>query len=118
MELKQTLRELGEATGESVLVEYLMLAGINDTPQAETLLASWLDGLRVKLNLIPYNAPLENPALGTVDMSLRGTPRPDRESFAQRMRDRGIPTTMRYSLGAEIGAACGQLAARPTSTPG
>ncbi|MCL4155700.1 UNVERIFIED_CONTAM: hypothetical protein GTU68_032371, partial [Idotea baltica] len=112
-ELKRTVSTIGERTGAMVLIEYLMLAGVNDTPRAERALSSWLEGLRVKLNLIPYNPPGGNGELGTVDTSLQGTVRADRERFAQRMRDRGIPTTLRYSLGSEIAAACGQLAVRP-----
>lgn len=113
-ELRQSLKGFGARTGAKVLVEYLLLEGVNDGLEDELALHEWLLGLPVKLNLIPYNRPGQLGPGSSVDPSLRPTPRPAREAFAARMRARGVPTTLRYSLGSEISAACGQLAARPT----
>ena len=41
--------------------------------------------------------------------NLRGTPQPRREQFANRLKAAGFDTTLRYSLGSDIAAACGQL---------
>ncbi len=112
-ELRRTVQSIGESAGAQVLVEYLLLEGVNDGVQDELNLATWLEGLPVKLNLIPYNPPLERTSLGTVDFDLRATQRAAREAFAGRLRERGFSTTLRYSLGSEISAACGQLAVRP-----
>jgi 23S rRNA (adenine2503-C2)-methyltransferase len=113
-DLRQSLIDFGAATGAKVLVEYLLLAGVNDGPEDEEALCQWLAGLPVKLNLIPYNRPGQLGPGSSVDPSLRPTARPEREAFAARIRARGVPTTLRYSLGSEISAACGQLAVRPT----
>jgi 23S rRNA (adenine2503-C2)-methyltransferase len=40
---------------------------------------------------------------------LRTTERPQRDAFAAILRDADFVTTIRYSLGADIAAACGQL---------
>lgn len=110
-ELRRTVRAIGEQTGELVLIEYLLLKGVNDGPEDERALVAWLKGLPVKLNLIPYNRPTAGPSGGSVDPLLEPTPQPARESFARRLRDGGVPTTLRHSLGGDIAAACGQLAA-------
>jgi 23S rRNA (adenine2503-C2)-methyltransferase len=59
----------------------------------------------VHVNLIPYN-PIQTAP------SLRTTERPERDSFAAVLREAGFITTIRYSLGADIAAACGQLVQR------
>ena len=55
--------------------------------------------------MIPYN-PIE----GAPD--LVGSDQATREQFAQRLKLAGLPTTIRYSLGADVAAACGQLVQR------
>jgi 23S rRNA (adenine2503-C2)-methyltransferase len=52
--------------------------------------------------LIPYNPIAAAP-------ELRSTERPERDAFAGILRAAGFTTTIRYSLGADIAAACGQL---------
>ena len=46
-----------------------------------------------------------------------GTPLPEVERFAARLRAAGIATTIRVNRGIEIGAACGQLAAEHAGQP-
>ena len=103
-ELRRAAREVGRLTGGRVLVEYLLLAGLTDRPEDEAALCEWLEGLPVHLNLLPYNALASAPQLVP-------TPREAREAFAARMRARGIRTTLRRSLGGDVAAACGELAA-------
>ena len=64
-------------------------------------LIDWLDGLNVHVNLIPFN-PI-------ADSDLRGTPREAIFAFSAMLKGAGLKTTTRYSLGQDIGAACGQL---------
>jgi 23S rRNA (adenine2503-C2)-methyltransferase len=82
-----------------------MLAGVNDSLADASELAAWIDGLKVHVNLIPYNPIATAP-------HLRTTERAQRDRFAEVLRSAGFITTIRYSLGADIAAACGQLVQR------
>ncbi len=83
------------------MIEYLMLAGVNDRDEDLQALETWLRGIPAHINIIPFN---EYPGC-----RLRGTPQAEREHFANRLKAAGFDTTLRYSLGADIAAACGQL---------
>ncbi len=92
-----------ELRRRKVFVEYVLLAGVNDSPAAARALASLLDSRTFKVNLIPYNPT------GTFDGSSRQTI----EAFKREL-DRGrIPATVRLTRGRDIEAACGQLASVP-----
>lgn len=95
--------------GTSLMIEYLLLADVNDSLDDARELAQWLNGLRVHVNLIPYN-PIDDAP------DLRATERPQRLAFARALQAVGVPTTIRYSLGADIAAACGQLVQRQSAT--
>lgn len=101
-ELRRAIAKASEIQRSTVMVEYLMLAGVNDSSADAHALASWLGGLDVHVNLIPYNPIVTAP-------ELRTTERPERDAFAAILREAGFVTTIRYSLGADIAAACGQL---------
>jgi 23S rRNA (adenine2503-C2)-methyltransferase len=84
-----------------VFVEYVLLAGVNDSPEHARELAALLDGRMFKVNLIPYNPT------GMYGVS----PRAAIDAF-KRVLDRArIPATVRLTRGPDIEAACGQLAA-------
>jgi 23S rRNA (adenine2503-C2)-methyltransferase len=106
---KYSLDELRAAVGavnriqqNTVMIEYLMLEGLNDSTDDARELAAWLTGLDAHVNLIPYN-PIESAP------HLRTTERAERDAFAEILRAAGFVTTIRYSLGADVAAACGQL---------
>jgi 23S rRNA (adenine2503-C2)-methyltransferase len=101
-ELRGAIAKVNQIQNNSVMIEYLMLAGVNDSQDDARELASWLDGLDVHVNLIPYN-PIESAP------QWRTTEQPERDAFASILRAAGFTTTIRYSLGADIAAACGQL---------
>jgi 23S rRNA (adenine2503-C2)-methyltransferase len=90
-----------EATGREVTFEYVLLGGVNDSPEHARALARLLRGTRSTVNLIPWNRvpelPFEPPA--------EGVP----ERFARILRAAKIPATIRWSRGADASAACGQL---------
>jgi 23S rRNA (adenine2503-C2)-methyltransferase len=86
-----------------LMVEYLLLDGLTDTDQDLYELRAFLRGLPVHVNLIPYNPIDEAPAL-------RGTTPARQHAFAAGLTQAGFVVTVRYSLGADIAAACGQLA--------
>lgn len=101
-QLRQAVREVNALTDSPVMIEYLMLAGRNDSLDEARELVEWVRGLRVHVNLIPYNPIEESP-------HLVGSDKPTREAFAAQLKAAGIDTTLRYSLGQDIAAACGQL---------
>ncbi|MBN1461638.1 MAG: 23S rRNA (adenine(2503)-C(2))-methyltransferase RlmN [Armatimonadetes bacterium] len=120
-----------DLTGRKLLVEYVLLGEINDSPHDARRLAALLRGHVVAVNLIPWN-PI--PGLGRQG----GPPRPSKKptlqslsgaassslaptlfrapsslavaAFRQALLDAHIETVVRRSKGGGIGAACGQLA--------
>jgi 23S rRNA (adenine2503-C2)-methyltransferase len=101
-ELRATVEEVTSIQGQPVMLEYLMLEGTNDGDLDQQALVEWAEGLSVHINLIPYNPIADAP-------ELRSTPKPRREAFANALKARGFKVTLRYSLGADVTAACGQL---------
>jgi 23S rRNA (adenine2503-C2)-methyltransferase len=98
-QLRETL--VAASARGKVMIEYLMLAGVNDGNEDFQALENYLRGIPVHINLIPFNA--------YAGSNLRGTPEPERAEFAARLKQAGFDTTLRYSLGSDIAAACGQL---------
>jgi 23S rRNA (adenine2503-C2)-methyltransferase len=86
--------------GRKVFIEYVMLAGVNDSPASARALAIALGPQGFKVNLIPYNPT------GLYD----GSPRDAIERFKRVLERQGIPATVRLTRGRDIQAACGQLA--------
>jgi 23S rRNA (adenine2503-C2)-methyltransferase len=86
-----------------VFVEYVLLAGVNDSPTDARALAAALDPRWFKVNLIPYNPTGR----------FEGSPREAIERFKRILEQAGIPSTVRLTRGRDIEAACGQLAAVP-----
>jgi len=86
-----------------VFVEYVMLAGVNDSPAQARALASLLGREAFKVNLIPYNPT------GMYD----GSSRERIAQFRAQLERARVPVTVRLTRGRDIEAACGQLAAAP-----
>ncbi len=103
--LRRALGQLNALQKKPVMIEYLLLAGVNDSESDAHELADWLYDLNVHVNLIPYNPIDDAPQLSA-------TPRAERDAFAGVLKQAGLSTTIRYSLGADIAAACGQLVRR------
>jgi 23S rRNA (adenine2503-C2)-methyltransferase len=101
-DLHDAVAQINAIQRNTVMIEYLMLDGVNDSAADARELIVWLAGLDVHVNLIPYNPIASAP-------QLRTTERPARDAFAAILKAAGITTTIRYSLGADIAAACGQL---------
>jgi 23S rRNA (adenine2503-C2)-methyltransferase len=111
MNRKYPLRDLVAAlkgyllkTGRQVTVEYLLLDGVNTAQSDVDDLAALLKFLPVNINLIPYNE-----VEGT---NFRKPSRVKSLRFYQALRRYGLPVTLREEKGADIAAACGQLAVR------
>jgi 23S rRNA (adenine2503-C2)-methyltransferase len=86
-----------------IFVEYVMLAGVNDSYLQARQLADVLDPRIFKVNLIPFNP---------TDASFEGSSPKAIDAFRAELERRGIGATVRLTRGREIAAACGQLAAR------
>ena len=92
-----------ERTNRRVFVEYVMLAGVNDSPAQARQLAALVGRDAFKVNLIPYNPT------GMYDGSLRGAI----AAFKAELDRARVPATVRLTRGRDIAAACGQLATAP-----
>ena len=96
------------AKRRKVFVEYVMLAGVNDSRVQAAALADVLDRRIFKVNLIPYN-PTDSEFTGSSPRAI--------EAFRSVLERRGLDATVRLTRGRDIDAACGQLAASgPRST--
>ena len=84
-----------------IMFEYVMLAGVNDSPQDARKLVKVLTGVKAKVNLLPLNAapgiPFERPSDEVIN------------TFAKILADKGLNVSVRKSRGRDIRAACGQL---------
>ncbi len=102
-DLKQALRDYPLARGNVLLMEYVLIAGVNDSEDDARHLADYLEGLSARLNLIVYNPRRESPY---------AAPSPERlDRFHQALVARKVFVRLRRSKGAGIRAACGQLGA-------
>ena len=110
--LREALLQAAALQGELPMIEYLLLRGVNDTAADVVAVGEFLRGMKAHINLIPYNA-IHGPA------PFSGTDPARRGEFAAALRQQGFTVTTRYSLGADIAAACGQLArVTAAQTPG
>jgi 23S rRNA (adenine2503-C2)-methyltransferase len=101
-QLHETIQEIQTIQDREFMIEYLMLRDVNDSAADAARLIEWIAELRVHVNLIPYNSIEASP-------HLEASPRSTIESFADALKASGLKTTIRYSLGNDIEAACGQL---------
>lgn len=90
-------------TRRRVFVEYVMLAGVNDSVSHAAALGELLGPDDFKVNLIPYNPT------GMYD----GSSRARIAAFRAELEAWRVPVTVRLTRGRDIEAACGQLAAAP-----
>ena len=94
-------RRYCDTTGRRVFVEYLLLDGVNDSAADAQRLARLLRDGRFHVNVIEYN-PTSGP--------YRASPQSRREVFLRALADAGLEASVRRSKGADVAAACGQLA--------
>jgi len=88
-------------TRQRMTFEYVLLDGVNDSPDDARRLVKLLKGMRAKVNLIPFN-----------EWDGTGYTRPPLArilGFQAIVLEHGITATVRWSKGEDIGAACGQL---------
>ena len=103
-------RYLVHAPRDFITFEYVMLAGVNDTPEHARQLIGLTRDVPCKFNLIPFN-PFPDS----------GYEKPRAEAlrvFREILQDAGYVVTTRKTRGDDIDAACGQLAGKVADKSG
>jgi len=93
----------------ALFVQYTVLKGVNDSPAHATEILRVLDGVRCKINLIPYN----DTGIG----SFNSPSAEDLQSFRDLLHHAGMRTMVRFSKGQDVNAACGQLVRKRAQRP-
>jgi 23S rRNA (adenine2503-C2)-methyltransferase len=101
-ELVSALHDHARARRTRVLVEYVLLGGVNDAPEDARALAALLDPKLVKIDLIDVNGETGG---------FRRATREARSAFLDVLAEARMPFAIRYSGGQDVAAGCGQLAA-------
>jgi 23S rRNA (adenine2503-C2)-methyltransferase len=102
-DLIASLKRYPSEKGREITIEYVLLAGYNDSHSDAVALAKLIHGLRAKVNAIPFNEDpnlppwMKRPKEGSIDR------------FVDTLVRNGVAVTVRRSKGREIAAACGQL---------
>ena len=102
-ELMAALERYPTEKGREITIEYVLLAGYNDSVQDAAALARLIRGLSAKVNAIPFNEDanlpgwMKRPSDKAID------------AFADTLVRQRAHVTVRRSKGREIAAACGQL---------
>jgi 23S rRNA (adenine2503-C2)-methyltransferase len=92
-------------TGRPYVVQYCLLAGVNDSPDQARLLAALMNGRRAHVNLIAYNPT----GAGLSGYPYEATSPEAAEAFLAILRDARVVSHLRRPRGRDIDAACGQL---------
>jgi 23S rRNA (adenine2503-C2)-methyltransferase len=101
-ELLSSINDYIQKTNRRVSFEYVMLNGINDTPEIALELAQISHNSLIHVNIIPYNF--------TGIQGISGTEKEKIFQFQKILQNQGINATVRTTMGDDIAAACGQLA--------
>ena len=102
--IAQTLEALWNytaVTNRRAVIEYAMIAGVNDTKQQALQLAGLLANKLCHVNVIPLNSVKERSLFTAQEQSIA--------QFMQVLQQNHISVTRRRSLGEDIEGACGQL---------
>lgn len=103
-ELLESCRYYIEKTNKRITFEYALVSGVNDSVEAAEKLAGLLSGMLCHVNLIPVNEIREN--------NFKKASSGNINKFMNILGTKGIETTIRREMGADIDAACGQLRRR------
>ncbi|MBR2069335.1 MAG: 23S rRNA (adenine(2503)-C(2))-methyltransferase RlmN [Candidatus Gastranaerophilales bacterium] len=102
-ELKKALLNYSSKTKDRVTIEYILIKNLNDSKECAKELIEYLKDLKCNINLIPYNS---------IDSQFQ---KPDKKTimkFKYLLEESGKKVTVRLERGADIDAACGQLAGK------
>jgi 23S rRNA (adenine2503-C2)-methyltransferase len=84
-----------------ITFEYVLLRGVNDSPDDARRLVRLMHGIRCKINLIPLNEAPSLPFARPTDDEV--------DRFATILAEHQLTVSVRKSRGRDIRAACGQL---------
>jgi 23S rRNA (adenine2503-C2)-methyltransferase len=98
-----------EASGRRLSIEWALIDGVNDRGSDASELAAFARPLGAHVNLIPLNPTPGYPVVGSSADRVR--------RFRDELRALGVNATIRATRGADIDAACGQLAASVAGSP-
>lgn len=102
-ELMKALDYYIEKTNRRVTIEYIMLAGVNDSDECAKQLANLVKGKLMYVNLIPYNETTHFELKRSNDFKIK--------SFYDILKTNNVNVTIRKEMGGNLSAACGQLRA-------
>lgn len=102
--LSKAITEYNAITGQSVTLVWMLLEGINDSPEEARKLVRFAKRCLCKINLIDYNA--------IINLKFKSGYSDTKTMLIQRLLDAGLHVTVRKSQGTTINAACGQLVTR------
>jgi len=102
--LKKALLEYPAPSRYGITLEYVMIAGVNDSLEDAKRLIKFIHGLKVKVNLIPIN---HFPGL-----RMKPSQEEALTAFQKYLSDRSTPAPIRYSRAQDVSGGCGQLAAK------
>ena len=104
-ELKSALIEFNKKTKDRITIEYILIGGLNDTKECAIQLIEFLKDIKCNINLIPYNPVCD-------DNGFKKPIKKDMLKFKYFLEMSGKKVTIRLERGADIDAACGQLAGK------
>ncbi len=107
--LADACRRYVDGSGRRLSLEWALIDQVNDSPEDARQLAQFATPLRAHVNLIPLNP---TPGYGAP-----GSPPAVVSAFAAQLRRLAVNATVRVTRGADIDAACGQLAGMSSATP-
>jgi 23S rRNA (adenine2503-C2)-methyltransferase len=100
-ELTAACEDYQKVKGRMITLEYILIAGINDSLEQTRPLAALAKKLYAKVNLIPYNKVEGLPWVRPADEVC--------ERFLAALEKLDVTATLRREKGGDIDAACGQL---------
>lgn len=104
-ELKKALIAYNNATKDRITIEYILIGNLNDTKECALELIEFLKDIKCNINLIPYN-PVND------GNGFKKPAKKDMLKFKYLIEASGKKVTIRLERGADIDAACGQLAGK------
>ncbi|MCF0231599.1 MAG: 23S rRNA (adenine(2503)-C(2))-methyltransferase RlmN [Enterococcus sp.] len=102
--LKSSLISYQERTGRRITIEYIMIKDINDTEEQLGFLYNFIRGLKVHINLLPYN--------NVPGDEFQSSSRKTLLAWANFFKSAGYSLNVRESKGSDVFGACGQLSNR------